>query len=317
MTGTTATKPYESLPQPNEAKPITIDTFSWWPVQVARIQHFNGVKNDIQTMAVYSHLLGWKKTTGEVRPSQQYIADGCRMGLSTVQKTVKKLVAMGWITASPVRKPGSKEISHTNYTVKDPEIILAELNAELQKQGDAAVTVVKNKSKESKNDGKSKSKEPNHTAVDAATVGNGEHNCLQQLVDHRVDAVSPHDEVSEEDDPPFPEEKQEPKQNPAVQTERNIAHPNKLSNWINGGDDEGFMAYGKLWGETKPRKIADLIRNHYQITQKDEAQGFKSVANNEHSGADIHYPTTTGAESSSETRKLTTGGLIVQYHQQP
>lgn len=165
MTGTTATKPYESLPQPNEAKPITIDTFSWWPVQVARIQHFNGVKNDIQTMAVYSHLLGWKKTTGEVRPSQQYIADGCRMGLSTVQKTVKKLVAMGWITASPVRKPGSKEISHTNYTVKDPEIILAELNAELQKQGDAAVTVVKNKSKGSKNDGKFKSKENDNQSI--------------------------------------------------------------------------------------------------------------------------------------------------------
>lgn len=147
----------------------------------------------------------------------------------------------------------------------------------------------KQKPEESKNDGKSKSKEPNHTVVDAATVGNGEHNRLQQLVDHRVDAVSPHDEVSEEDDPPFPEEKQEPKQSPAVQTERNIAHPNKLTHWINGGDDEGFMAYGKLWGETKPRKIADLIRNHYQITQKDEAQGFKSVANNEHSGADIHY----------------------------
>lgn len=53
----------------------------------------------------------------------------------------------------------------------------------------------KQKPEESKNDGKSKSKEPNHTVVDAATVGNDEQHGLQQSVDHRVDAVSPHDAV--------------------------------------------------------------------------------------------------------------------------
>ncbi|MCE4170109.1 hypothetical protein FJK69_00105, partial [Escherichia coli] len=122
-------KLYESLPQPNEVKPITVDTFSPWVIPGARIKRFNGVKNSPEIMAVYSHLLGWKKTTGEIRPSQQYIADCCCMGLSTVQKKVKVLVKMGWITATPARKPGSKEISHTDYTVKDPEEILAEQNA--------------------------------------------------------------------------------------------------------------------------------------------------------------------------------------------
>lgn len=144
MTETTETKLYKSLPQPNQDKPITIDTFSYWSIPVARIKVFNGVENSLEIMAVYSHLLGWKKTTGQIRPSQQYIADCCCMGLSTVQKKVKLLVKMGWITATSVRKPASKEISHTVYTVKDPEVILAELNAGLSQQGESVVTIAKN-----------------------------------------------------------------------------------------------------------------------------------------------------------------------------
>lgn len=45
MTETVKTKLYESLPQPNEDKPITIDTFSYWSIPVARIKRFNGVQN--------------------------------------------------------------------------------------------------------------------------------------------------------------------------------------------------------------------------------------------------------------------------------
>ena len=141
----TKTKLYESLPQPNEEKPITIDTFSPGNLLVARIKCFNGVKNDVQIMAIYSHLLGWKKTTGQIRPSQQYIADCCCMGLSTVQKRVKKLEEMGWITTKPVYKSGSKEIIYMDYTVKDPEVILAELNAALVHQGDEKIIIVKTK----------------------------------------------------------------------------------------------------------------------------------------------------------------------------
>ena len=137
------TKIYNSLPQPNQDKPITIDTFSYWSIPVARIKVFNGVENSLEIMAVYSHLLGWKKTTGQIRPPQQYIADCCCMGLSTVQKKLKLLVKMGWITATSVRKPASKEISHTVYTVKDPEVILAELNAGLSQQGESVVTIEK------------------------------------------------------------------------------------------------------------------------------------------------------------------------------
>lgn len=153
-------KLYESLPQPNEDKPITVDTFSPWVIQIARIKYFNGVKNSPEIMAVYSHLLGWKRTTGEIRPSQQYIADCCCMGLSTVQKKVKVLVKMGWITATPVRKPGSKEISHTDYTVKDPEVILTELNAELSQQGEAVVTIAKNQKVKAGESGNDQEKQP-------------------------------------------------------------------------------------------------------------------------------------------------------------
>lgn len=205
--------------------------------------------------------------------TRETIAERLDCDPKTVTRRTTKLERLGLLTVN--KRSGTSNI----YTAATVEQFLAMKTSEK----------VTPKTEKAEQNGKSESKEQQPAAVEPSTVGNGEHNCLQQLVDHRVDAVSPHDEVSEEDDPPFPEEKQEPKQNPAVQTERNIAHPNKLSNWINGGDDEGFMAYGKLWGETKPRKIADLIRNHYQITQKDEAQGFKSVANNEHSGADIHY----------------------------
>lgn len=147
MTEAAKNKPYESMPQPNEDKPITIDTFSYWSIPVARIKCFNGVKNDPLIMAVYSHLLGWKKTTGQIRPSQQYIADCCCMGLSTVQKKVRLLEKMGWVKAKPAYKSGSKEILFTDYTVKDPEAILTELNASLIQQGDAAVTIKKSEAK--------------------------------------------------------------------------------------------------------------------------------------------------------------------------
>ena len=145
MTEAAKNKPYESMPQPNEDKPITIDTFSYWSIPVARITRFNGVKNDTLIMAVYSHFLGWKKTTGQIRPSQQYIADCCCMGLSTVQKKVKLLEKMGWIKTKPVYKSGSKEILYMDYTVKDPEVILAELNAALVQQGDEKIIIAKTK----------------------------------------------------------------------------------------------------------------------------------------------------------------------------
>ena len=184
-------KLYESLPQPNEVKPITVDTFSPWVIPVARIKRFNGVKNSPEIMAVYSHLLGWKKTTGEIRPSQQYIADCCCMGLSTVQKKVKVLVKMGWITATPARKPGSKEISHTDYTVKDPEEILAEQNAGLSQQGDAVVTIAKNHHPKAEESGKNEQKPVVESAAPAVGKPDG-----VPVVDIPVDA-----DLSGSDDP--------------------------------------------------------------------------------------------------------------------
>ncbi|EMO2328294.1 hypothetical protein AB8Q55_20255 [Klebsiella pneumoniae] len=184
-------KPYESLPQPNEAEPITIDTFSNWSILVARIKCFNGVKNDPLIMAVYSHLLGWKKTTGQIRPSQQYIADCCCMGLSTVQKKAKLLEKMGWITTKPVYKSGSKEILFTDYTVKDPEAILTELNAALVQQGDTTVTVIK----------KSEGKPLGQTQRQTAAANDGHHGGRVPRVPQRLNA--PVEENENDDDCPY------------------------------------------------------------------------------------------------------------------
>lgn len=52
MTETTETKLYKSLPQPNEDKPITVDIFSPCIVLLSRIRDFNGVKIDLNIIAV-------------------------------------------------------------------------------------------------------------------------------------------------------------------------------------------------------------------------------------------------------------------------
>ncbi|HEY3588472.1 MAG TPA: hypothetical protein VGL07_00075 [Buttiauxella sp.] len=67
----------------------------------------------------------------------------------------------------------------------------------------------KQQPEEMKNDGKSESKEPEQPAVDLSTLGYGEQHSIQQPDDHRSDVVSPGDEVSTEEDEPFPMPKAE------------------------------------------------------------------------------------------------------------
>lgn len=277
-------KLYESLPQPNEDKPITVDTFSPWVIQIARIKYFNGVKNSPEIMAVYSHLLGWKKTTGEIRPSQQYIADCCCMGLSTVQKKVKVLVKMGWITATPACKPGSKEISHTDYTVKDPEEILAELNAGLSQQGDAVVTIAKNQKVKTGESGKDEQKQQDDeqpvTTTSAAAAGVGK-SVPPMGVPVDADLSGGDDAVNGGNAIQFPTVKSP--------DQPQMADIDTLNNWVEGYDDEGFMAYGATWGIEKPGAITDLIKSHIRIIQSDGYKGSRSAANDTSSGPDAYY----------------------------
>ena len=215
---------FETTPHHNE---ITTETFSYWPVLVARIKKFNGVKNDIYTMAVYAHLLGWKKTTGNIRPSQQYIADCCGMGLSTVQKTVKKLADMGWITATPIRRDGSKEILYVDYTVKDPDAILSELNI--------ALNTVK---EERQNEQPSK---PCAGVADIKPIKK---------------PVQQHRDVSSD---PVPECPDGVDVVPVILNKRDVtAGIQTLETWINGYDEAGFFEYGKRYGLTKTREIAAI-----------------------------------------------------------
>ncbi|HFI7321438.1 TPA: hypothetical protein ACGRXK_001760 [Escherichia coli] len=159
MTETTETKLYKSLPQPKEDKPITVDTFSPCIVLLSRIRDFNGVKIDINIVAVYGYLLGWKKTTGRVTVSIPRISDDCAgISESTVKRARKALKKMGWIDWKPIPDEGKSNTSHCIYTVKDPQDILAELNAGLLQQGDAVVTIAKNQKVKTEESGKNEQK---------------------------------------------------------------------------------------------------------------------------------------------------------------
>jgi len=159
MIETTETKLYKSLPQPNEDKPITVDTFSPCPVLLSRIRDFNGVKIDINIVAVYGYLLGWKKTTGRVTVSIPRISDDCAgISESTVKRARKALKKMGWIDWKTIPDEGKSNTSHCIYTVKDPQDILAELNAGLSQQGDAVVTIAKNQKVKTEESGKNEQK---------------------------------------------------------------------------------------------------------------------------------------------------------------
>lgn len=71
--------------------------------------------------------------------------------------------------------------------------------------------------------------------------------------------------------------------------ERYYADLDTLNNWVEGYDDEGFMAYGAMWGITKPGAITDLIKSHIRKIQSDGYKGSRSVANDDRSSADAIY----------------------------
>lgn len=68
-----------------------------------------------------------------------------------------------------------------------------------------------------------------------------------------------------------------------------MADIDTLNNWVEGYDDEGFMAYGATWGIEKPGAIADLIKSHIKKIQSDGYKGTRSAANDDLSGADARY----------------------------
>ncbi|WDB43488.1 hypothetical protein PS031_00530 [Escherichia albertii] len=70
---------------------------------------------------------------------------------------------------------------------------------------------------------------------------------------------------------------------------RFYADLNTLNNWVEGYDDEGFMAYGATWGIEKPGAITDLIKSHIRIIQSDGYKGSRSAANDTSSGPDAFY----------------------------
>lgn len=65
---------------------------------------------------------------------------------------------MGWIDWKTIPDEGKSNTSHCIYTVKDPDDILAELNAGLSQQGDAVVTIAKKQKVKTEESGKSEQK---------------------------------------------------------------------------------------------------------------------------------------------------------------
>lgn len=188
MTKAVKTKLYKSLPQPNEDKPITVDTFSPCTVLLSRIRDFNGVKIDINIVAVYGYLLGWKKTTGRVTVSIPRISDDCAgISESTVKRARKALKKMGWIDWKTIPDEGKSNTSHCIYTVKNPEDILAELNAGLSQQGDAVVTIAKKQKVTTEESGKDEQKSD---VVESAAPAAGKPDGVP-VVDIPVDADVP------------------------------------------------------------------------------------------------------------------------------
>ncbi len=73
------------------------------------------------------------------------------------------------------------------------------------------------------------------------------------------------------------------------QNEQYYADLDTLNHWVEGHDDEGFMAYGATWGIEKPGAITDLIKSHIRIIQSDGYKGSRSAANDTSSGPDAYY----------------------------
>lgn len=80
-------------------------------------------------------------------------------------------------------------------------------------------------------------------------------------------------------------------QSPTVKSpdQPQMADIDTLNNWVEGYDDEGFMAYGATWGIEKPGAITDLIKSHIRIIQSDGYKGSRSAANDTSSGPDAYY----------------------------
>ncbi|WP_131010729.1 DUF6945 domain-containing protein [Klebsiella variicola] len=80
-------------------------------------------------------------------------------------------------------------------------------------------------------------------------------------------------------------------QSPTVKSpdQPQMADIDTLNNWVEGYDDEGFMAYGATWGIEKPGAITDLIKSHIRKIQSDGYKGSRSAANDTPSGSDAYY----------------------------
>ncbi|XPL49277.1 hypothetical protein ACMFY2_03730 [Enterobacter cloacae subsp. cloacae] len=72
---------------------------------------------------------------------------------------------MGWIDWKTIPDEGKSNTSHCIYTVKDPEDILAELNAGLSQQGDAVVTIAKKHKVTTEESGKDEQKRDVESSV--------------------------------------------------------------------------------------------------------------------------------------------------------
>ncbi|WP_048971101.1 DUF6945 domain-containing protein [Enterobacter cloacae] len=230
------------------------------------------------------------KSTGHYYDSDENLAIKCDVSKSTFKKVKKDLKALGLIDWEA---PKAKKSGHAcEYFVKqltdidhNLEFIYQELSNGQPSYDHVRVSGLKTKKtkkiaqpiiEESENGAQSVT-----VAPAPATNDPEQQSGVSQPAGDSGDAISCDDTVNGGNVIQFPTVKR-PDQS-------QMADIDTLNNWAEGYDDEGFMAYGAMWGITKPGAIADLIKSHIRKIQSDGYKGSRSVANDEPSGADAIY----------------------------
>ncbi|WHW82419.1 hypothetical protein PXV97_21305 [Citrobacter freundii] len=174
-----------------------------------------------------------------------------------MKRARKALKEMGWLDWKTISDEGKSNTSHCIYTVKDPEDILAELNAGLSQQGDAVVTIAKKQKVKAGTESGNNEQKPvvEPSVVEPAAPVAGKPDGVPSVVaGGNADLSGGDDAVNGGNVIQFPTVKRP--------DQPQMADIDTLNNWVEGYDEEGFMAYGALWGITKPGAIMDLIKSH-------------------------------------------------------
>lgn len=187
-----------------------------------------------------------------IYPNLRLIAEECGISLPTTKKSIDDLAAAGVLEKHTITIRGS--VKSNSYGVMLPADVVARNTAP--------------------------ARQPTHKKPDLKVVTNEEPKNESDIPPQFSDlpaAVESVDDVDSGCD--LPGEALQPDFNaecgdgadavPVILNKRDVTTGiQTLETWINGYDDAGFIEYGKRYGLTKTREIADLIHSHYSILKQ-------------------------------------------------